>query len=401
MKRGSPQTLDEESKKRHSLQFAVWILKVLYSPLKAFEEIAKKPDIKGPILILLITLPITVGVQYVSGANFFLERPLPEKDLWTEEPSTPPSFLWAPESGIVFNSTDHVEGNFSVSTAVLNSAMIQMQLTSIGNLDISKEGYSHLSFRLKWIHSANEEPNSATLQLFSLNNTDDRFELDIESLIANSTDVWGNITGLKSLDLTTDANYVREGSPIWENITGIGFQLAWKDQANITLRIDELFFGKYEDLTSSSSLGVLLSSIMRSGINFLLEWVILSAIAFLALKSFASWTGQWKNLWVAVGYVYASSIVYLMALLSVSFFLPPIFLPYTATYSEYINLQQSAWGLPVSILGLANYVWTTILCTIALKKLNGLGWSKAFFMGFGAVVMALLLGSFLLQFLGI
>ncbi|MCW4052059.1 MAG: YIP1 family protein [Candidatus Bathyarchaeota archaeon] len=392
--------MEEEHKKRNPLQFVVWILKVLYSPLKAFEEIAKKPDIKGPILILLITLPITMGVQYVSGANFFLERPFPEKDLWTEEPSAPQSFLWAPESGIVFNSTDHVEGNFSVSTAVLNSAIIQMQLTGIGNLNISKEEYSHLSFRLKWIHPANEKPNSATLQLFSLNNTDDRFELDIEPLIANSTDIWGNVTSLKSLDLT-NTNYVREGSPTWENITGIGFQLAWEDQADITLRIDELFFGRYEDLTSSNSLGVLLPSIMRSGINFLVEWIILSAIAFLALKSFANWTGQWKNLWLVVGYVYASSIVYLMALLSVSFFLPPIFLPYTATYAEYVNLQQSAWGLPVSILGLANYVWTTVLCTIALKKVNGLGWTKAFFMGFGAVVMALLLGSFLLQFLGI
>ncbi len=374
---------------------------MLYSPFKAFEAIAKKPDIKGPVLILLITLPITVGVQYVSGSKFFLERPLPEKDLWTEEPSSPPSFLWASESEIVFSATDHVAGNFSVSTAALNSTVIQLQLTAIGSLNISKDGHTHLSFRLKWIHPTNEKPDSAILQLFSLNNTDDRFELDIAPLIANSTDVWGNITSLSSLDLIAETSYARKGSPTWENITGLGFELAWNDRADITLRIDEVFFGRYEDLTSSTNQLVLLSSMMRSGINFLLEWIILSAIAFLALKSFASWTGRLKDLWLVVGYVYASSIVYLLALMSVSFFLPAIFLPYTATYSEYITLQQSAWGLPVTILGVINYVWTTILCTIALKKINGLGWSKAFFMGFGAVVMTLLLGSFLMQFLGI
>lgn len=393
--------MTEESTKQHPLQFAIWILTVLYSPFKAFEAIAKKPDIKGPILILLITLPITMGVQYVSGTKFFLERPLPDKDLWTEEPSIPPSFLWASESGIAYNATDHVAGNYSVSTTALNSTMIQLQLTAIGSLNISEDGYSHLSFRLKWIHPTNEKPDSAILQLLSLNNTDDRFELDMEALIANSTDVWGNITSLTSLDLIANASYVRVGSPTWENITGLGFQLAWNDEADITLRIDEVFFGRYEDLTSSTSLLVLLSSMMRSGINFLLEWIILSAIAFLAVKSFASWTGRWKNLWLVLGYVYSSSIVYLLALMSASFFLPAIFLPYTATYSEYITLQQGAWGPPVNILGVVNYVWTTILCTIALKKINGLGWSKAFFMGFGAVVMTLLLGSFLMQFLGI
>ena len=342
-----------------------------------------------------------MGVQYVSGTKFFLERPLPDKDLWTEEPSIPPSFLWASESGIAYNATDHVAGNYSVSTTALNSTMIQLQLTAIGSLNISEDGYSHLSFRLKWIHPTNEKPDSAILQLLSLNNTDDRFELDMEALIANSTDVWGNITSLTSLDLIANASYVRVGSPTWENITGLGFQLAWNDEADITLRIDEVFFGRYEDLTSSTSLLVLLSSMMRSGINFLLEWIILSAIAFLAVKSFASWTGRWKNLWLVLGYVYSSSIVYLLALMSASFFLPAIFLPYTATYSEYITLQQGAWGPPVNILGVVNYVWTTILCTIALKKINGLGWSKAFFMGFGAVVMTLLLGSFLMQFLGI
>ena len=81
------QPLEDEGEKKQSLQFAKWIFQVLYSPMKTFEEIVKNPNVKGPILILLITLPLTLSVQYTSGAKFFLEIPAPEYDLWTEKPS--------------------------------------------------------------------------------------------------------------------------------------------------------------------------------------------------------------------------------------------------------------------------------------------------------------------------
>lgn len=53
------------------------IFKVLYSPVKAFEEIVENPDIKGPFLIFALTLLATAGMQYVSASKMFLETETP------------------------------------------------------------------------------------------------------------------------------------------------------------------------------------------------------------------------------------------------------------------------------------------------------------------------------------
>lgn len=49
------------------------IFRVLYSPLKAFEEIAKAPKAKGPLVILLITILASASAQYVSSSKILLE----------------------------------------------------------------------------------------------------------------------------------------------------------------------------------------------------------------------------------------------------------------------------------------------------------------------------------------
>jgi hypothetical protein len=392
--------LEGKTEKNHRLQFAIWILKVLYTPLKTFEEIVKKPNIKGPILILLLTLPLTVGIQYISGVNFFLETPLPKSDLWTEKPSASSSFSWIPENKTTYDSVDKISGNYSVSNSVIDSSLIQMELTGIGAINASTEEYNRFSFSIKWINAEGLMPTTATIQLLSLNDKNNWFEQDIGSLLANTTDSWANITSFKALNLITSPQWTPHGSPRWDSITGIVFQLTWESPANLSAKVDDLFFGKYEDLTSSGSTTILLFSLVRSGVDFVSEWLILSVIAFLALKSFAAWSGSWKKLWLVVGYVYSTSIVHLGVLLLVSIFLPPIYLPYNATYSEYVNITQGSWGTPISVLGLVNYVWATILCTISLQKIGELGWSKAFLLGFGAIVMTLLLSSFLLTFLG-
>jgi len=387
------QSLEEEQEKKQSGQFVKWIFKVLYSPMKTFEEIVEKPNVKGPILILLITLPIVLGGQYISGTKFFLENPAPENDLWTEKPSNSTSFLWSSNDNITFDNNDYIVGNFSVSSSLTNSSLIWMRLTDIGSFNCSEEEYSRLSFRIKWVNEANVTP-TAILQLFSLNNESNRFELDVGPLVANSSDVWANITVSPAIDGWME---VRGDSTSWANVTGIGFQLMWPSSVNLTVKIDDLFFGKYVPISSLSTFGTQLAySIMRSGFDFLLEWLILSGIVLLALKSFFDWKGFWKNLLSSVGYVYSASIVYLGALVVLFLVLPPIFLPYNITYLEYLDIYQGSWGMPISVLTLLSYGWAIILCTIALKKLHELSWSKAFIIGFGAVVMSLLFSSILL-----
>lgn len=382
--------MKDEREKTQSLQFVKWIFQVLYSPMKTFEEIEKNPNVKGPILILLITLPLTLSVQYTSGAKFFLEIPAPENDLWTEKPSNLSSFLWNSNGNITFDNNDHISGNHSVSTSSVNSSNIWLRLTNIGSFNCSNEEYSRLSFRIKWVNKANVTP-TAILQLFSLNNDTSRVELDINPSIANKTNIWTNIT----FSLVTNNWTTPENSPSWDNITGIGFQLVWTNAANLTLKIDDLFFGKYIPVSSSRTFYMQLAvSLMRSGVDFLLEWLILSGIVLLAFKSFSEWNGFWKNLFFTIGYVYSASLVYLGTLTVLLLLLPSIFLPYSITYLEYIDIYQASWGTPISILSLLFYGWTIILCTVALKKMHEISWNKTFMISLGAVILSLLFSSF-------
>ena len=391
-----PHSLEEEQEKKQPWEFVKWIFRVLYSPMKTFEEIVEKPNIKGPVLILLITLPLILGGQYISGTKFFLETPTPENDLWTESVGNSTSFLWNSNDNVTLDSYDCIVGNYSVSSSLTNSSLIWMRLTNIGSFNCSKEEYSCLSFRIKWINEADDVP-TAILQLFSFNNESKKIELDIGGIIANNTSVWANI----SVNLATD-NWIgaSEKSASWTNITGISFLLIWSNTANLVLKIDDLFFGKYTPISSSNTFDLQLTySFIRGGINFLVEWLILFGIVLLALRSFSDWNGIWKNLLFILGYVYSASIIYLGALALLFILLPPIFLPYNTTYLEYLDIYQGSWGTPITFLSLFAYGWTTILCAIALKKIHELSWNKAFLIGLGAVVMSLLFSSFLLNVL--
>ena len=112
-----PHSLEEEQEKKQPWEFVKWIFRVLYSPMKTFEEIVEKPNIKGPVLILLITLPLILGGQYISGTKFFLETPTPENDLWTESVGNSTSFLWNSNDNVTLDSYDCIVGNYSVSSS--------------------------------------------------------------------------------------------------------------------------------------------------------------------------------------------------------------------------------------------------------------------------------------------
>jgi len=387
-----PDSLAEERKE--PFQFAKWIFRVLYSPMKTFEEIAKKPNVKGPILIMLITLPIVFAGQYTSGAKFFLETPTPENDLWTEKPTNSTLFTWSSNGNLTFDNGDSVVGNFSVSTLFTSSSLAWVRLTRIGSYNFSEEEHSRLALRTKFLSNANATPTDAKLQLFSFENESRVFEMDIRDQLVGTADAWANV----SVNLVAES-WNGENSPSWANVTGVGLQLTWAEPMIFILKVDDLFFGEFYPVVSSDSLALQSTYwLLRSAFDFLLRWLILSAIVYLALRSFSEWKGFWKDLVSILGYVYSVLIVYQGALAIAFLLLPPIFIPYNLTYAEYLDIYQSNWGLPISFLSLLQYGWTTVLCTIASRKVvQEISWSKAFLVGFGAVIMSLILSSFALS----
>lgn len=64
--------IGEEEKESRKLRVQE-VFRVLYSPLKAFREIAKAPDAKVPFFILLLTLLASLSAQYVNSSKTLLE----------------------------------------------------------------------------------------------------------------------------------------------------------------------------------------------------------------------------------------------------------------------------------------------------------------------------------------
>lgn len=354
----------------------------------------KKPSILGPILILLITLPLTFAGQYASGVKFYLEEPAPANDLWTEKPTASVIYSWSSNGNLTFDGNDSVAGNYSVSTLFPSNSSSWVQLNNIGSFNCSNEEYSRLFFRLKLLNTANTVPTDARLHLSSLGNASRAFNLSIGDSLLDATDNWANV----SLQLANETWGTGVNGPTWTNITGIRLELTWAAPQTFVLKIDDLFFGKFIPVISSDSLALQGAYwLMRSVFDFLLRWLILSVIVYLALRSLSEWKGLWKDTLSVLGYVFSVLIVYQIALALVFLVLPPIYIPYNATYTEYLDIYQKDWGLPVSVLSIMQYGWSTILGTIAVRKMAlELSWSKAFLISFGAVIMSILLGSILL-----
>ena len=300
---------------------------------------------------------------------------------------------WISNGNLTFVSTDHISGNYSVSASSINSMEIWMRLTGIHVLNIVDEDYSRLSISVKFTSEPSTRPKTVLLQLFSYEDQSSGFNIDIEPLLEANMGDWSNIT----VNLMTEEWTAMDDEASWDDITEMGCLLTWVDSANITVGIDQLYLGRYIPFSSANTLYSHIGSTFRSVVDFLVGWLILSGLVLLVLKGLSGWGGSWRILLSSMGYTYSSSIVYLIVLMLLFFFLPSIFIPYDIEAWRATEIYQESWGNPISILSLIFYGWATVLCGVALKKIADLSWAKALFIGLGAVMLSLLFSSFLLS----
>lgn len=362
------------------------MLKVVYSPVNAFKEIVKNPNIRGPLLIFLLFLLASAGYQYVSASKAIFEISVPEQDTWTESTA-----LWTPE-GVSVNGADRVVGNYSIVFAVSNDTQIWMKRTEIDSINCSTdEGCTGLSFRIKWTHQNNIFPTNAKLRLFSEDNS--YFELDIDNKIANLSDAWYNVTvntGPTNSDWQSSAN-----SPNWENITGLEFELTWlaSEAADLTLKIDDLYFGKLVPLLATERFtGWFIESLMTTAFSFFLGWSLYAVLLLLIIKLSGGEAGRWSVLFLVIGYTFSIRIVHVLVDAFLVSTLPPLVFPLKAwnpipgeegLANKLIDeIYQTNWyptlayslTLPVVIVF---YAWAIALSTIALHFLRDFTWRKA------------------------
>jgi len=264
------------------------VLRVLYAPHKAFKDLIQNPKYWGPFILLLIFVLAQVSSSYVAGSRLNIEQTMPvgvEADVWTESAT-----LWQANPDVVIsdNKVDFINGsqaiagfpdyygNSSVEFAVSDNNTLQMSLNDFGSqVNCGANGFMDVFFRVK-IVTPDAKLENVTLTLYSLTDSN-FFYYDLTSAFSNNVvNVWNNI----SVPVGS-GNWLSNGNPSWENITGLKLEFAWSSNSDIDLRLDGLFFrGKFETQIefAGGTLPYLASSALNGFAPFLFEWLLLTGL---------------------------------------------------------------------------------------------------------------------------
>ena len=355
------------------------VFEVLYSPVKAFKKIIEKPDFKGVLLILVLVIFSMVVVQYVAASKFFLETRTPDDDDWTE--SLTNQHNWNSNDSPSLDETDYkmgnAVGNHSVKSSVFNDTSIWMKITDIEPLDCSEDtGCNELFFWIKWIHENGSFPSSgATLRLFS-GSESSYFELNLTSFIASS-DEWRNAT----LKIGPDQGWNSTNSPDWQSVTGLEFRLVWPAPANLTMKIDGLYFRKYvSPIETGAFSGAIIPILIQVALPFFMNWILWAGILLIIAKVFREEVGSWTVFFVIIGHVFIATVIYNIASAVPLSTLPALNLPLEADDINVLIYEMWSPHLAYQVwlyLPLVGEIWIAVLCAIPIRLLRGITWGKA------------------------
>ena|GEM_PF-351110 len=365
------------------------VLRVLYAPHKAFKDIIQKPGYFGPFILLLIFVLAQVGSSYVTGSRLYIEQTMPvglEADVWTENAT-----LWQANPDVVIsdNGVDFINGsqavagfpdyygNSSVEFEVSDNNVLQMSLNDFGSqVDCGANGFKDVFFRVK-IVTPDAELENVTLTLYSLTDSN-FFYYDLTSAFSNSmVNVWNNI----SVPVGS-GDWLSNGNPNWENITGLKLEFAWSSNSDIDLRLDGLFFrGKFK--AQIELVGGIIPYLAASALNgfapFLFEWLILTGLMYLLIKGLKG-NVIWRPLMVAVGYALVVIVIQTLVVAVVYTTLPDLYYPlellayisgeFEVAFDVLFN-QLATVNMAEYILQAVVWVWTVALGTFVTRAITG------------------------------
>lgn len=389
------------------------ILEVIYSPIKAFREILTNPRYIGPVLIIIISLLLTMGTQYVSVTKHYVEAidPSAPRDIWTN--TTTPSSLWTTNAAsenltaVSNGNNDLLAGNYSVGALVSDNDTIWLKTTNIGTINCSDpSGFRTFYYKLMYAGfnqtQAPQNASSATLRMFSYNNESRYFEFNLQSspTYLNKSQAWIDAN-------VTLSGWNNVGGASWSNITGFEFRINLPANGQLSLYLNDLYFGgKYELLYSAVGLSYWLSStLISSAFDIFLRWLIFAGLLWLTNKVFHAEGSPFRTMLIVVGYTFAIMFVYVpINALSISQ-LPLLYFPNKVVFpltgreiavsaSVTDSIYTTYWTptLPYNFyIGVwyATHIWTISLFAIALRILQNFSWKKALLAGLIAYIMGL------------
>lgn len=386
----------------HKLLFAHQIIKVIYSPFKAFREIIQDPKYLGPVMVMILFIAAYTGFSYIATSKLYDEQTLPiasNRDEWTEN-----SDLWTSNVSVVTESDDCLSGgsygNKSIEFSIVNDTQIRMQMNPKESINCSgPEGYNKTSFRIKMIQPDTTELNEASLYLFSGQAEYFYYNL-IEQFISLNETVWNNLT----VTIGPESEWTEKSANAdWSNVTSLGFEFIWSKDADLTVRIDGLFFrGVFKPIIQELPMSVFNFSV-GAFMQFTIKWVILSGLLYIMIKAFGAKTA-WRPLLILVGF--ALITIFIQAAVNAVAFstLPRINRPLELAGGvggefeiAYNNFMEEIWLVDqiCRYVQIGVLVWTIVLCSIATRELAEFSWTKSFLVSVVAYFIGMMVENFI------
>lgn len=387
--------------------FAYGIFKVIYSPFKAFKEILQNPKYYGPLLIMILFVAANTGFFYLRASKTYDEQILPngvtQKDEWTESKS-----WWTSNATAISESNDSLIGDYygkkSIEFSVTNGEQIWMLLNFNESIVCSGvDGYRNVSFWVKMIYPNTTELTNATLYLFT--NQTNYFSYDLATGSFSSNDTTWNKLNI-AIGPENQGEWAINGTANWSNITSLMLKFDWSENANLTVRLDGLFFrGVFKstlELLGASDylLAILLSSFMQ----FAITWVILGGLVFLITKGLGAKT-LWKASLIIIGFAIITLFIQAVVNVATVATWPQLYatLEYFGGAEGEGQIAQNrvfdqimlAYQINEIALTLL-LVWTIALCTIAVRVLTEFSWTKSVLVAIVAYVITNIAVSFII-----
>jgi hypothetical protein len=313
------------------------IAKVIYAPKKAFKDIIANPKYLGVIIVFILFIALQVGYQYTQFSKTNVELTEPQAGLFQTLTNASSGYWQSSPEVILSNSNDYfnftlfvsgygylsdVYGNSSLQIMAENTANVS---AAVGNA-CSANGFQNMSMVMKLVEPQSTTPQSATLTLYSLGDTD-FYEYDLTSAVSNSALVgqWNNITVPIGPNA---AEWTATGNPTWSNITSLKLDFNYPEASNITIRINALYFrGDYVSLAENGGTNIIFSILQAFSLQFLVTWLVMTGIIYLVLRGLKS-PIIWKPLFVAIGLALIVMVIRSAISLLATVALPALYYPY-------------------------------------------------------------------------
>jgi hypothetical protein len=366
--------------------FAYGIFEVLYAPRKALKEITQNPRYIGPFLIMILFIAANTGFGYILASKSYYEQTLPsgaspQYDKWTENKS------WWTSNATISESNDALSGGYygnkSIEFDMTNGKQIWMQIDFNQSIRcFGADGYKNMSFRIKMTYPNTTELNNATMKLFSTQTDYFQYNLTSYSLPSNST-VWNNLT----IAIGTGSEWTVDGSPDWGNITSLMYDFVWSENANLTVRLDGLFFrGIFKSAIEEVSIYSLLNYSLMAFMQFAITWVLLGGLMFIMSRGLGGKT-QWKPMLVVAGFALILLFAQMVINVIIAANLPNLYYPLEwvggvsgegQTALNKLAADTALASRISSYVSIAAIFWIICLCALAVRLLTEFSWTKCF-----------------------